>query len=436
MARALEAGGTTVANGRPRVVVTGVGAVTPIGADAGMFWTNLLAGASGAGPITLFDASDYPVRFACEVSDFEPERWIEQRRLRRMDRAAQLAVAAAAMAAEDARLDVARESERIAVSVATGMGGAQTFQELAWTLHARGPERLNPLLIGAVLPNMVAAWVSIELGTRGPLSSPCTACAASTMAIGDALDALRLGRADIAFAGGTEAVIMPLGIGGFAAIRALSRRNDDPARASRPFDAGRDGFVLGEGAAIVVLERLEHARGRGARIYAELAGYGASSDARHVTEPDPTGRNPARAVSLALGDAGVHPDEVAYVNAHGTSTPVGDATETRVVKRAFGEEKARATPVSSIKGATGHCVGASGGMEAIACALAVARGVLPPTVNYEEPDPECDLDYVPNEPREAPCPVAVSNSFGFGGHNACLVFREYEVVEAVTPRGA
>ena len=416
----------TAGNGRPRVAVTGVGAVTPIGSDAETFWTSLLAAESGAGPITLFDASDYPVRFACEASDFEPERWIERRTLRRMDRAAQLAVAAAVMATEDAGLDVASASERIGVSIGTGMGGARSFQECAWTLRERGPERLNPILIGAVLPNMAAAWVSLELGTRGSLSSSCAACAASAMALGEALDALRVGRADAIIAGGTDAVITPLGIGGFAAIRALSRRNDDPRRASRPFDAGRDGFVMGEGAGVLVLERLDDARARGAAVYAELAGYGASSDAAHITEPDPTGRNPARAVLLALEDAGIAPDEVSYVNAHGTSTPLGDATETRVVKSALGAGKVRSTPVSSIKGATGHCIGASGALEAIASVFAVARDVLPPTVNYEEPDPECDLDYVPNVARKARCRVAVSNSFGFGGHNACLVFRAYD----------
>jgi 3-oxoacyl-[acyl-carrier-protein] synthase II len=416
----------TTSSDRPRVVVTGMGAVTPIGNDVETFWQSLLGGEAGAGPITLFDAADYPVTFACEVKEFDPARWVERRSVRRMDRAAHFAVAAALMAAEDSRLDLGHVRERTAVSVATGMGGARTFQECAWTVRERGPDRLNPSLIGAVLPNMPAAWVSIELGAQAFLASTSTACAASTMAIGEAFDALRLGRADVVFAGGTEAVITPVGIAGFAAIRALSRRNDDPLRASRPFDAARDGFVMGEGAGMLVLERLEHARARGAEIHAEIAGYGASSDARHVTEPDPTGRIPARALAGALADAGLEVHDVDYMNAHGTSTPLGDATETRVVKLALGDEKARATPVSSIKGATGHCVGASGALEAIASVLAVKRDVLPPTINYEEPDPECDLDYVPNEPRAARCGVALTNSFGFGGHNACLVVREFE----------
>jgi len=265
----------------------------------------------------------------------------------------------------------------------------------------------------------------MELGARGPLASECTACAASNMAIGDAMDAIRLGRADVMLAGGTEAGITKVGIGGFSAMRALSRRNDAPEEASRPFDAGRDGFVMGEAAAIVVLEDLEHARARGAKVYAELVGYGLSSDAQHITEPDPTGRHPARAMAMALEDAGVTTDEIDYINAHGTSTPLGDASETRVIKIALGEEKARKTPISSTKGATGHCLGASGAIEAIACTLAVQRDVVPPTINYDVPDPECDLDYIPNEAREWKTDIALSNNFGFGGHNACLVIRKF-----------
>src|SRR5919109_1387320 len=265
----------------------------------------------------------------------------------------------------------------------------------------------------------------MELGTRGPLASECTACAASNMAIGDAMDAIRLGRADVMLAGGTEAGITPVGIGGFGAMRALSRRNDDPEKASRPFDAERDGFVMGEAGGIVVLEELEHAHKRGAKIYAELAGYGLSSDARHITEPDPTGQHPARAMRMALADAGVTPDEIDYINAHGTSTPLGDASETRVIKIALGEEKAYKTPISSTKGATGHCLGASGAIEAILSVLSVERDVVPPTINYEVPDPECDLDYIPNESRETKVDVALSNNFGFGGHNACLVIKKF-----------
>jgi 3-oxoacyl-[acyl-carrier-protein] synthase II len=273
---------------------------------------------------------------------------------------------------------------------------------------------------------MGAGWVSMELGTRGPLSSECTACAASNMAIGQGLDDIRLGRADVMFCGGTESAINEVGIAGFAAMRALSRRNDDPKRASRPFDAGRDGFVMGEAGAVVVLEELERARARGAKIYAELAGYGLSSDAKHVTEPDPSGENPARAMSMAFRDAGIDPGEVDYINAHGTSTPLGDAAETRVIKLALGEEKARQTPVSSTKGATGHCLGAGGAVEAMFATLAIRDGKLPPTINYEVEDPECDLDYIPNESRDADVRVAVSNSFGFGGHNASIVLKRLE----------
>ena len=412
-------------NGRRRVVITGMGAVTPLGNDAETFWTNLTAGESGAAPITSFDPSDFAVHFACELKGFDPTKWIEHKKARRMDRFAQMVIAAARMAEEDSGIDIEGETERTGVSVATGIGGLQSFQDCYDQLLDRGPDRVNPFSIPAIIPNMGAAWVSMELGTRGPLTSECTACAASNMAIGDATDAIRLGRADVMLAGGTEAGITKVGIGGFSAMRALSRRNDDPAKASRPFDAERDGFVMGEAAAVVVLEDLEHAKRRGAKIYAELAGYGVSSDAQHITEPDPTGRHPARAMAMALGDAGVDSDDIAYINAHGTSTPLGDASETRVIKIALGEEKARKTPVSSTKGATGHCLGASGAIEAIATILAVQRDVVPPTINYEVPDPECDLDYIPNEAREWKTDVALSNNFGFGGHNACLVIRKF-----------
>jgi 3-oxoacyl-[acyl-carrier-protein] synthase II len=293
-------------------------------------------------------------------------------------------------------------------------------------LIERGPDRVNPFSIPAIIPNMGAGWVSMELGTRGPLSSQCTACAASNMAIGEGADAIRLGRADAMICGGTEAGITRVGIAGFGAMRALSRRNDDPKRASRPFDAERDGFVMGEAGGTVVLEELEHAKARGAKIYAELIGYGVSSDANHITEPDPSGTNPARAMKMAFADAGIDPAEIGYINAHGTSTPLGDASETRVIKLAVGEENAAAIPVSSTKGATGHCLGAAGAIEAIFTVLATERGVLPPTINYEDPDPECDLDYIPNEARESDIQIGVSNSFGFGGHNACIVFRKHD----------
>ena len=407
-------------------MITGVGALTPLGTDAESSWSNLVAGESGAGPITHFDASRYPVQFACELDGFDPTEWIDRKQARRMDRFAQMIVAAARQAEADAGLEIAKEPDRIGASVATGIGGLQAYQDCYDTLRDRGPERVNPFSIPAIIPNMGAGWVSMELGTQGPLSSQCTACAASNMAIGEGVDAIRLGRADVMLCGGTEAPVTEIGIAGFSAMRALSRRNDAPEKASRPFDAGRDGFVMGEAAAILVLESLDHARARGAKIYAELLGYGISSDATHITEPDPTGRNPARAMQMAMADAGVEANDIGYINAHGTSTPLGDASETRVIKLALGEEEARETPVSSTKGATGHTLGASGAVEAIFTTFAVQRGVVPPTINYEEPDPECDLDYIPNESRDAEVRVAVSNSFGFGGHNASIVLKRFE----------
>jgi 3-oxoacyl-[acyl-carrier-protein] synthase II len=413
-------------NGRRRVVITGMGAVSPLGNDVETTWQNLTAGRSGAGEIKGFDASEYPVHFACELKEFEPVDWIEKKKARRMDRFAQMIVAAAIQARDDSGLDIDADADRIGASIATGIGGLKAFQDCFETLLERGPDRVNPFSIPQIIPNMGAGWVSMYLGTRGPLSSQCTACAASNMAIGEAADAIRLGRADVMLAGGTEAGITRVGIAGFSAMRALSRRNDAPEEASRPFDAGRDGFVMGEAGAVVVLEALERAQARGAKIYGELLGYGLSSDARHVTEPDPTGENPARAMTMALADAGVNKDEIDYINAHGTSTPLGDASETRVIKLALGEDNAQTTPISSTKGATGHCLGAAGAIEAIFTILAVNRNTLPPTINYDEPDPECDLDYIPNESREADVRIGVSNSFGFGGHNACIVVRQFD----------
>jgi 3-oxoacyl-[acyl-carrier-protein] synthase II len=407
-------------------VITGLGAVTPLGVDVESTWEGLLAGRSGAGEITQFDSTRFTVHFACEVKGFEPTDYIDRKQARRMDRFAHLIVAAARQAEADSGLEIESESDRIGAAVATGIGGLKAFQDCYDELLERGPDRVNPFSIPEIIPNMGAAWVSMQLGTKGPLTSQCTACAASNMAIGDGLDAIRLGRADVMLCGGTEAPVTEVGIAGFSAMRALSRRNDDPEAASRPFDAGRDGFVMGEAGAMVVLEELEHAKARGAKIYAELLGYGVSSDAQHITEPDPSGVNPARAMTMAFGDASVSPDEIDYINAHGTSTPLGDAAETRVIKLALGEENARKTPVSSTKGATGHCLGAAGAVEAMFSILAVNRGALPPTINYEEPDPECDLDYIPNEAREADVRTAVSNSFGFGGHNATIVVRRFE----------
>src|SRR3954464_1637477 len=413
-------------NGRRRVVITGVGAVTPLGNDVDTTWRNLLAGESGAGEITQFDSTDYFVHFACEVKGFDPAQYIDRKQARRMDRFAQLVLAAARQAEADSALEIASEADRVGASVATGIGGIKSFQDCYDTLKERGPDRVNPFAIPCIIPNMGAGWVSMELGTRGPLSSECTACAASNMAIGQGLDDIRLGRADVMLCGGTESAINQVGIAGFGAMRALSRRNEDPKRASRPFDAGRDGFVMGEAGALLVLEELDHARARGAKIYAELAGYGTTSDAHHVSEPEPSGRQQARAMKMAFDDAGIEPEEIDYINAHGTSTPLGDAAETRVIKLALGEENARRTPVSSTKGATGHCLGAGGALEAIFSTLAIRAGKLPPTINYEAPEPACDLDYIANETRDADVRVAVSNSFGFGGHNASIVLKRVD----------
>ncbi len=410
------------------MVITGLGCVSPLGNSVDESWRNLLAGESGAADITQFDHSSpaYNVHFACELKDFDPTTWIDRKAARRMDRFAQMILAAARQAEADSGIDIAKEPERVGASVATGIGGLRSYQDCYDVLLERGPDRVSPFSIPSIIPNMGAGWVSIELGTKGPLMSECTACAASNMAIGDAADSIRMGRADIMLAGGTEAPITEVGIAGFDAMRALSRRNDEPRRASRPFDRGRDGLVMGEAAAVLVLEDLAHARARGAKIYGEFAGYGVSSDAAHMTEPDPTGANPARAMKMAMEDAGIDPAEVGYINAHATSTPLGDASETRVIKQALGEEHALRTAVSSTKGATGHCFGAAGAIEAVFTTLAVTDRKLPPTINYEVEDPECDLDYIANKSRDAPeLRVALSNSFGFGGHNASIVIRSF-----------
>jgi 3-oxoacyl-[acyl-carrier-protein] synthase II len=409
------------------VVITGLGLVSSLGLDAETSWKNLLAGESGAGEITLFDHSDYPVHFACELKGFDPTDWVDYKSSRRMDRFAQMILAAARQAEQDSGIDIAASPERVGASVATGIGGLGSFQDCYDVLRDRGPDRLSPFAIPCIIPNMGAGWVSIELGTKGPLMSQCTACAAANMAIGDALDSIRLGRVDVMLAGGSEAPVTRVGIAGFDAMRALSRRNDDPKRASRPFDGERDGLVMGEAAGIVVLEELERAKSRGAKIYAELLGYGMSADALHMTEPDPTGESPARAMRAALLDAGIDATEIGYVNAHATSTPIGDAAETKVIKVALGEDHARRTPVSSTKGATGHCFGAAGAIEAIFTTLALRDRIVPPTINMEEPDPACDLDYVPNVARAMPeLTTALSNSFGFGGHNASIILRRWE----------
>ncbi|HUY72375.1 MAG TPA: beta-ketoacyl-ACP synthase II [Gaiellaceae bacterium] len=414
-------------NERRRVVVTGIGMVTALGNDVDTTWARLLAGDCGAEEITLFDHTDYPVHFACELKDFQPTTWIDHKSARRMDRFAQMVLAAARQAERDSGIEIAADAERIGASIATGIGGLQSFQDCYDVLLHRGPDRVSPFSIPSIIPNMGAGWVSIELGTKGPLMSECTACAASNMAIGDAMDEIRSGRVDAMIAGGSEAPVTQVGVAGFDAMRALSRRNDDPKRASRPFDADRDGLVMGEAAGVIVLEELGRAQARGAKIYAELLGYGMSADAAHMTEPDPTGQSPARAIRSALADARIEPTEVGYVNAHATSTPLGDSAETKVIRVALGEEHARAIPISSTKGATGHCFGAAGSIEAIFTILALRDRVVPPTINLETADPDCDLDYVPNHAREAPgLHTALSNSFGFGGHNASLVLRRFD----------
>ena len=372
------------------------------------------------------------MRIACEASDFEPERWLDRKTIRKIDRFAQFAVAAARMAESDAGLEIGSEPDRVGASIATAQGGvaslAACLRELAES------QRIHPSLVTAFMPNMAAGWVSMELGTRGPLGAPCTACAASAMAVGEGYDAIRLGRAEVMLCGGSEAGITELAVAGFGAMRALSCRNGDPARASRPFDADRDGFVMGEGAAVLVLEELKHARARGAKVYAELAGYGLSSDSFHMTEPDPLGAGQARAVEAALADAALDPTDIDYVNAHASSTGLGDAIETRALKLALGEDKVSTLPVSGTKGATGHCLGAAGAVEAAFTVLAVNRDIVPPTINYETPDPACDIDCVPNNARELPVRVALSNSFGFGGHNAALIMRKF--VDGLEPQSA
>ncbi len=407
-----------------RVVVTGLGVVSPLGCEVQQMWAALLAGESGVGEITRFDHSDQRVHFAAEVKGFAATDYMDKRVARRMDPFAQYAVAAARMAHDDSGLDVAREPERVGAVVATGIGGLKTFEAQLDDLRTnnKGWDRINPLFIPMMIPNMGAAQVSLELGTKGPLSTVSTACAASTMAIGDAFELIRRGEADAIFAGGSEAAITPVGIAAFAAMRALSRRNEAPEEASRPFDAGRDGFVMGEGGGVLVLEELEHALARGARIYAEIAGYGMSSDSYHMTAPDESGEPQARAMLDALAEANVTPGEVDYINAHGTATDTGDIAETKVIKLALGEH-AYDVAISSTKSMVGHCLGGAGGIEAAFTVLTISRGVIPPTINLTTPDPLCDLDYVPLTARTADVNVAMSNSFGFGGHNATLVFR-------------
>ncbi len=413
------------ANGARRVVVTGLGVVSPLGCDAERMYERLVAGESGVAEITRFDHSDQRVHIAAEVEGFDPEDYIEKRKIRRLDLFSRYAVGAAKGAAADAGFDPRPEAERVGAVIGSGVGGLQTLHIEIEKLLTNGPERTNPLLVPMMIPNMGAAHVSLELGTKGPLSSTCTACAAGSDAIGQAFEILRRGDADAMFAGGSEAPISPVGLAGFAAARTLSRRNDDPTAASRPFDAGRDGFVMGEGAGCLLLEELEHAQARGAHVYVELVGAGMSSDSFHMTAPDETGESQARAMKAALAEAGLAPADVDYVNAHGTATPPGDIAETKAIKAALGEH-ATTVAISSSKSMIGHCLGASGAIEAVAVVLTMVNGVIHPTINLTDPDPECDLDYVPLKAREARVEVAASNSFGFGGHNVTLVFRRFE----------
>jgi len=409
---------------RRRVVVTGLGTVNPLGGNVGAFWKNALAGVSGVGPITRIDASDLAARIAAEVEDFDVETFMSRRQARRLDRYAQFFWAATKEALEDAGIAYEEddpEALRAGVVVGTGIGGMETFEHEFDTLFHVGPHRLSPYGIPRIISNMAGGVVSIDFRLYGPNTCVVTACAASANAVGDAAEIIRRGAADVMVAGGAEAPITRFAMGGFCQVRALSTRNDEPPRASRPFDLDRDGFVMGEGAAVLVLEERSHAIARGATIYAELLGYGMSADGYHITLPRPGGAGAARAMQAALDDAHVAPGDIDYINAHGTSTQANDSTETVAIKSVFGDA-AYSVPVSSTKSMTGHLLGAAGAAESIVCILAIRDGVVPPTINYETPDPECDLDYVPNEAREVPVRVAMTNSFGFGGHNVALVF--------------
>jgi 3-oxoacyl-[acyl-carrier-protein] synthase II len=408
-----------------RVVITGVGMVSPLGIGHEANWSALLAGRSGIGPITRFDASDYACRIAGEVRGFNPEDWVPKKDVKKMDLFIHYAMAAAELAMRDAAYQVApAEAERVGVHIGSGIGGLPSIERQHVTLLQEGPRRVSPFFIVGLIVNMASGQVSIRYGAKGPNQAACTACATGTHAIGDAFEVIRRGDADVMIAGGTEGVITPLCVGGFAAMRALSTRNDDPARASRPFDKDRDGFVIGEGAGIVILEEAEHAGRRGARIYAELAGYGVSGDAFHVSAPSEDADGPIRVMRNALRSGGVDASVVDYVNAHGTSTPQGDVIESRAIKGVFGD-RARKVAVSSTKSMTGHLLGGAGGLETAVTALAVHHDIVPPTINYATPDPDCDLDYVPNEARRMTVNFALNNSFGFGGTNAAVLIRKY-----------
>jgi 3-oxoacyl-[acyl-carrier-protein] synthase II len=408
-----------------RVVITGVGAVTPVGNTADEFWAALVAGRSGIGPITRFDTTGYATRIAGELKGFDSLKYIDKKDDRKFDRFLKYAVACAVMAVEDAGIKTDRvDATRFGVLVGSGIGGIETLLDNYETLRTKGPDRVSPFFVPMIIVNMASGVISMRFGAKGPNSSVVTACATGNHALGDATKIIERGDADVMIAGGSEAIIIPLTIAGFCQMKAMSTRNDDPTRASRPFDAERDGFVCGEGGGLVVLESLEHARKRDARIYAEVVGYGMTGDAYHMTAPDPEGDGAARAMAAALRDAAIEPSAVGYINAHGTSTPYNDKFETIAIKRVFGDH-AKKLAVSSTKSMTGHLLGAAGGIEAIATAFALHHGVLPPTMNYEKPDPDCDLDYVPNQARKQDVEVALSNAFGFGGTNATLAFRKY-----------
>jgi 3-oxoacyl-[acyl-carrier-protein] synthase II len=409
-----------------RVVITGVGLVSPLGVGTEPTWAGLLAGRSGLADITLFDASRHATRFAAEVKGFDPLNWVEKKDVKKMDRFIQFAVAAADFALADSGLKIdAAEAEMTGVYIGSGIGGFATIEREHETLLKEGPRRISPFFIPAAIVNLASGWVSIRTGAKGPNSATCTACTTSAHAVGDSFRLIQRGEADSMIAGGSEAAITPLGVGGFSAMRALSTRNDDPAHASRPFDKERDGFVIGEGSGVIILEELEHARRRGAPIYCEIVGYGMTGDAYHISAPCEDGDGAMRVMNRTLKDAGVEPSAVDYVNVHGTSTPQGDKVEIVALKRVFGDH-ARRFAISSTKSMTGHLLGAAGGLEAGITALALKTQMIPPTINNQYPDPECDLDIVPNAARKADLEYALSNSFGFGGTNGALLFRRFE----------
>lgn len=409
-----------------RVVITGIGMISPLGIGNQENWDGLIRGRSGIGPITRFDAGDYPCRIAGEVKGFNPEDWVPKKDVKKMDLFIHYAMAASEIAMRDAAFQVIpSEADRVGVFIGSGIGGLPSIERQHAILLREGPRRVSPFFIVGLIVNMASGQVSIRYGAKGPNQAACTACATGTHAIGDAFEIIKRGDADVMIAGGCEGVITPLCVGGFSAMRALSTRNDDPERASRPFDAGRDGFVISEGAGVVILEELGHAVRRNAAIYAEVAGYGTSGDAFHVSAPSEDGDGPVRVMRRAIRDAGIDASAIDYVNAHGTSTPQGDAVETRAIKVVFGE-RARKVAVSSTKSMTGHLLGGAGGLETAIAALVVQRDLVPPTINYAVPDPECDLDYVPNEARRMTVRYALNNSFGFGGTNAALVLKKFE----------